>query len=401
MVDAVAADECPIKVIREDVQVNELLCFVACKSNIITNAQLSKLCCDTYDESTIREAKDLLLKSVSLPNNDKRKTRRRTKVKTTNMQDILSIYCEMKPGRLPKFVAEDLNNLPPLTLDNFDMGGIIQQMNSMKLQLKTLQEAQEATMMVHAALCNKQGTADSPRVAPPSPPTPLPEVHSSPILPSSAGTVTNLETTRGVDNDMNGDNDDLLRLAVIQGRFPPIPEDNQRQRHQPSPRSSPPPLNDSIMSNTSYSSMVKRTHPSMFPDYHRNVTKRDRNLRNVPTAHDAKRNNHQRDVITGTASGNRLNLRVASPRRPNPRAKYEECVGVFVSRLHKDTRKGDIMNYILDRSGLSLRCDPVPTQYNSYVSYCIRASAEDRSTLLRASFWPRGVIVREYNKVIY
>ena len=43
---------------------------------------------------------------------------------------------------------------------------------------------------------------------------------------------------------MNGDNDDLLRLAVIQGRFPPIPEDNQRQRHQPPPRSSPPPLND-------------------------------------------------------------------------------------------------------------------------------------------------------------
>ena len=274
-------------------------------------------------------------------------------------------------------------------------------MNSMKLQLKTLQEAQEATMMVHAALCNKQGTADSPRAAPPSPPTPLPEVHSSPIPPSSAGTVTNLETTRGVDNDMNGNNDDLLRLAVIQGRFPPIPENNQRQRHQPPPRSSPLPFNDSIMSDTSYSSMVKRTHPSMFPDYHRNVTKRDRNLRNVPTAHDAKRNNHQRDVITGTASGNRLNLRVASPRRPNPRAKYEECVGVFVSRLYKDTRKGDIMNYILDRSGLSLRCDPVPTQYNSYVSYCIRASAEDRSTLSRASFWHRGVIVREYNKVIY
>ena len=197
---------------------------------------------------------------------------------------------------------------------------------------------------------------------------------------------------------MNGDNDDLLLLAVIQGRFPPIPEDNQRQRHQPPPRLSPPPLNDSIMSDTSYSSMVKRTHLSMFPDYHRNVTKRNRNLRSAPTAHDAKRNNHQRDVITGTASGNRLNLRVAPP---NPRAKYEECVGVLVSRLHKDTRKGDIMNYILDRMGLSLRCDPVPTQYNSYVSYCIRASAEDRSTLLTASFWPRGVIVREYNKVIY
>ena len=29
----------------------------------------------------------------------------------------------MKPGRVLRFVAEDLNNLPPLTMDNFDMAG--------------------------------------------------------------------------------------------------------------------------------------------------------------------------------------------------------------------------------------------------------------------------------------
>ena len=106
------------------------------------------------------------------------------------------------------------------------MAVIIQQMNSMKLQLKTLQEAQETTMMVHAALCNKQGTADSPRAAPPSPPTLPLGVHSSPIPPSGAGTVTIIEATRGVDNDINGDNDEFLRLAVIQGLFLKITRDN-------------------------------------------------------------------------------------------------------------------------------------------------------------------------------
>ena len=139
MVNEVNDEESPIKVIRRDVQINELLCFVMCKSKVLTNVHLSKLCCDTYDEQTIRSAKNMLLKCVSLPDNDKRKKRRRTKVKATMMQNIMSIFYEMSPDDVPKFVAQDLNNLPPLTMDSFDMSRIIHEMTSVKSQLKILQ----------------------------------------------------------------------------------------------------------------------------------------------------------------------------------------------------------------------------------------------------------------------
>ena len=83
-------EESAIKVIRHELQINELMCFVMCTSKVLTNVHLSKLCCDTYDEQTIRSAKDMLLKCVSLPDNNKHKKRRRTKVKATMMQDIMS-----------------------------------------------------------------------------------------------------------------------------------------------------------------------------------------------------------------------------------------------------------------------------------------------------------------------
>ena len=61
----------------------------------------------------------------------------------------------MSPDDVPKFVAQDLNNLPPLTMDSFDMSKIIDEMTSVKSQLQILQKAQETILNAHAALCEK------------------------------------------------------------------------------------------------------------------------------------------------------------------------------------------------------------------------------------------------------
>ena len=155
MANKVNDEESPIKVIWRDVHINELLCFVMCKSKVLTNVHLSKLCCDTYDEKTIRSAKDMLLKCVSIPDNDKRKKRRHTQVKATMMQDIMSIFYEMSLDDVPKFDVQNLNILPPLPMDSFDMSRIIHEMTSVKSQLQKLQEAQETILNAHSALCEK------------------------------------------------------------------------------------------------------------------------------------------------------------------------------------------------------------------------------------------------------
>ena len=114
-------DACPITITNHDIQINELLSFVSCKSRVMSNPHISKLCSDFYTNTAIQEAKDVLLGSISLPESDKRKSRRKTKIAATNMQDIITIFYEMKPREMPVFVAENLNNLPPLSMNNFDV----------------------------------------------------------------------------------------------------------------------------------------------------------------------------------------------------------------------------------------------------------------------------------------
>ena len=143
-------DACQITVTNHDVQIKELLFFVSCKSNIFSNSQNSKCCCDFYAISTIQEAKDVLLGSISLSETDKRKWKRKARVAETCMEDIISIFYEVKPRVMPTFVSQNPNNLPLLLLNNFDMAHIIEEMSEIKYKMTILQEAREKFITVHA-----------------------------------------------------------------------------------------------------------------------------------------------------------------------------------------------------------------------------------------------------------
>ena len=52
------------------------------------------------------------------------------------MKDILNIFLELTVEDVPLFVSNNLNNLPPLSMANFDISQIIHDMEAMKMQLK-------------------------------------------------------------------------------------------------------------------------------------------------------------------------------------------------------------------------------------------------------------------------
>ena len=110
-------------------------------------------------------------------------------------------------------------------------------------------------------------------------------------------------------------------------------------------------------------------------------------------------NRRDDDVITG--SGNNFDICASDHQRRRFDPKYKECIGVFVSRLQRNTRAVDVERHVSRVCGLRLKCEPVPTKFDTYNSYRIRASARDRDTLLNSNKWPRNVIVKEYYKVIY
>ena len=49
------------------------------------------------------------------------------------MKDIVSILLEIQPENVPVFLAGDLNHVPPMSLNNFDMSRIITDMESTKI----------------------------------------------------------------------------------------------------------------------------------------------------------------------------------------------------------------------------------------------------------------------------
>ena len=53
----------------------------------------------------------------------------------TNMQDIITIFYEMKPRVMSVFVSKNVNNLPPLSMNNFDMAHIIEEMSNIKCKM--------------------------------------------------------------------------------------------------------------------------------------------------------------------------------------------------------------------------------------------------------------------------
>ena len=56
---------------------------------------------------------------------------------------------------MPEILAKNLNNVPPMSVDNFDMSRIISDMQDIQTKLCILQEAQEIFMAAHAALCKE------------------------------------------------------------------------------------------------------------------------------------------------------------------------------------------------------------------------------------------------------
>ena len=403
------SDDCPITITNNDFQINELLCFVACKSRIMPNPQISKLCCDFYSNSAIQEAKDMLLSSTSLPEFDKRKTRRKTRIAETNMQDIITIFYEMKPREMPVFVAKNVNNLPPLSMNNFDMAHIIEEMSNIKCKMSILQEAQEKSLAVHAALCNDVPERAHFDEAPPtSSDGAMPEVFQlqQEVIddtPKSPVVVFNI-TGNSTEHGMDGNDEDLVNLARIQDGIPPVVHHRPPSTPTRSHLSDVPPLspNDSIMSNTSYASLVRNGQLNTQSGHDRRNIRPTHNQRNRRKQNTVTRNGNNRrddDVITG--SGNNFDICASDHQRRRFDPKYKECIGVFVSRLQRNTRAVDVERHVSRVCGLRLKCEPVPTKFETYNSYRIRASARDRDTLLNSNKWPRNVIVKEYYKVIY
>ena len=62
-----------------------------------------------------------------------------------------------------------------------------------------------------------------------------------------------------------------------------------------------------------------------------------------------------------------------------------------LSLVRPDFRCADIVRHVRHVTGLTVKCEPVPTRYDTYASYCIRDLPNEMDILMNSNLWPRGV----------
>ena len=108
-------------------------------------------------------------------------------------------------------------------------------------------------------------------------------------------------------------------------------------------------------------------------------------------AQNGRGNNNNNGIITG--NGEYFDLRAAQ----QTQRKKKQRVGLFLSRVRPDFRCRDVVSHVCQVTGLAVRCEPIPTRYDTYRSYCIRASSREIDRLMSVLKNTRYVIIAPIN----
>ena len=117
--------EAPSEINRQDsVIVDELLCFLANKIDVLPPQSIADLCRTTYDEGEIEAAKKRLCDLCADENSSRFRRRQGPKKSAVNLDDMMRLLQE-KGTDVPLFVARDLSRLPPITFDSIDVSSLL------------------------------------------------------------------------------------------------------------------------------------------------------------------------------------------------------------------------------------------------------------------------------------
>ncbi|KAI5635711.1 hypothetical protein NE865_11617 [Phthorimaea operculella] len=115
--------------------INELLCFVQCKSVILDEQSLLQICESAFTDKDVEIARKVLADLSLL-----RTSRQGEGKKKRSLQDIINVVKEQASNQqLPVFVAKDLHRLPPVTFDYIDVSTLLREITCLKQDVHNIQ----------------------------------------------------------------------------------------------------------------------------------------------------------------------------------------------------------------------------------------------------------------------
>ena len=144
---------------KPDIIINECLCWIINKHNVLDPEIWMKLCSETFDDDEIEDSKNLLLSLLSDAsiNNAFKKRRNRgdryDSKKIKNLRDILSLLLEKGLNQMPKIAALDLGKLPPINFEDVNVSVLFSRIQKGNVTVKLLKEAVSTLSESNDGLC--------------------------------------------------------------------------------------------------------------------------------------------------------------------------------------------------------------------------------------------------------
>ena len=148
--DTVTSDVVASKASERPCVTSELLCFVQNKIANTSPGLINKAACDFYCDAEIESAKRLLFEECDkIKVSGARCKKRQVLSKCSNsIQDMISRFNEAVCD-MPTFVARDLSNIPPSSLDFYDLAKITRELNNLKSSAGDFATAVTMMKMLH------------------------------------------------------------------------------------------------------------------------------------------------------------------------------------------------------------------------------------------------------------
>ena len=122
--------------------------------DIMTTDYLVKVCCDCYSEREIKSAKKTAHDACGM--HGAPVTRNGADKSEKNVRDMLLTMHEAED--LPRFVAHNLNRLPPVSINHLDATSIIQEMNQLRLQVASLCDTVQSLVLGQTVMIDEVET---------------------------------------------------------------------------------------------------------------------------------------------------------------------------------------------------------------------------------------------------
>ena len=134
------------------VVVNELLCFVNQKINLLPSETVIQLCVKHDKPDEIEMAKRKLFKVC--PSDSRMLTRKGLKKNVQNLEDVVKRMNKLDSAVdvIPCFLARDLGNLPPITFDSLDVPVLLTKIESLNDEVLLMRGAMKCQQITSEAL---------------------------------------------------------------------------------------------------------------------------------------------------------------------------------------------------------------------------------------------------------